>query len=173
MPKADTRSITADLVKPTGEPASRLLNRAPNPHQAPPVSIATRRDLFGTMGAMLLLTAAEAGPAKAAELDGELLACCAELQAADRDLAAAEADASVDVEDIGPFCDRRDTLVAAVTALPARTPEGLRCKAEALRATLAADVPGAQPNGFWDEVAQPHERLAMSLCRDLLGRVGA
>jgi hypothetical protein len=51
----------------------RALTRAPNPHAAPPVAIATRRDLFGTFGAMLLLSAAEAGPAKAAELDGNLL----------------------------------------------------------------------------------------------------
>ncbi len=56
--------------------SGRTLTRAPNPHQAPPVPIATRRDLFGTMGALLLLTAAEAGPAKAAELDGDLIAMC-------------------------------------------------------------------------------------------------
>ena len=59
----------------------RTLTRAPNPHAAPPVSAATRRDLFGTMGALLLLTAAEAGTTKAAELDGELLECCAEATA--------------------------------------------------------------------------------------------
>ncbi len=42
-----------------------------------------RRRLFGSAGAMLLLTAAEAGPGTAEELDGELLACCAEAVAAD------------------------------------------------------------------------------------------
>jgi hypothetical protein len=39
----------------------RTLQRVPDPRHAPPVSIATRRDLFGTIGALLLLTAAEAG----------------------------------------------------------------------------------------------------------------
>ena len=62
----------------------RTLSRAPNPHAAPPVAIATRRDLFGTMGAMLLLTAAEAGTAKAAELDGNLLEACTAFQEAMR-----------------------------------------------------------------------------------------
>ena len=59
----------------------RTLTRALDPHAVPPVSAGTRRDLFGTMGAMLLLTAAEAGTTKAAELDGELLECCAEAAA--------------------------------------------------------------------------------------------
>ncbi len=153
--------------------SGRTLQRAPDPHQAPPVAAATRRDLFGTMGALLLLTATEAGSAKAAELDGELLSAGASLCQADRDLAAAEADGRMAVEDMGPLCDHRDGLLAAISKLPARTPEGLRCKAEALRATLAIDVPGAQPYGKWEEEAQPHEKLAMSLCRDLLGRTGA
>ena len=56
----------------------RILTQAPNPNAAPPVSTATRRDVFGTMGALLLLTATEAGTAKAVELDSELLECCAE-----------------------------------------------------------------------------------------------
>ncbi len=153
--------------------SGRTLQRAPDPHQAPPVAAATRRDLFGAVGALLLLTAAEAGAAKAVELDGELLTACASLRLVDLDLAAAEVDGRMEVEDMAPVCDHRDAVLAAISRLPARTPEGLRCKAEALRATLAMDVPGAQAWGKWEEVAQPHEDLAMSLCRDLLGRAGA
>ena len=64
---------------------SRALTRTPNPHQAPTLSASARRDLFGSMDALLLLSAAEAGPAKAAKLGGELLACCAEFTAIDRE----------------------------------------------------------------------------------------
>lgn len=52
---------------------------APDPHRPPPVSAAVRRDVLGDFAAMLLLAPVEAGAVKAAELDGELLACCAVL----------------------------------------------------------------------------------------------
>lgn len=80
----------------------RAIVRAPNPHMPPPVSAATRPDLFGTMGAMLLLSAAEAGSAKAAELDGELLARRAEALSL-----CAEADRITDVVDDLPLSDPR------------------------------------------------------------------
>ena len=127
---------------------SRTLTQAPDPHQAPPVPVATRRDLFGTMGAMLLLTAAEAGPAKAVELDGELLAACAALGIADRAMAAAEANPRVDVPDMGPLCDRRADLLLVMAGIPARTPEGIRSKAESLRAALRFDVPSMLDDTF-------------------------
>lgn len=57
--------------------------RAPNPHLPPPTSDATRRDLFGAFSSMLLLVPIEAGASKAAELDGELLACCSDAEAID------------------------------------------------------------------------------------------
>jgi hypothetical protein len=52
---------------------ARRVPRAPNPGAPPPVSIATRRTLFGTVGALMLLTDAEAGQGKAAEVDAEPL----------------------------------------------------------------------------------------------------
>ncbi len=45
-------------------------------------STTTRRSLFGAPAAMLLLAAPAAGPAKAAELDGKLLALCADYETA-------------------------------------------------------------------------------------------
>ncbi len=141
----------------------RTLARAPDPHQAPPVSAAVRRDLFGTVGALLLLSAAEAGPAKAAELDGELLACCAE---ADR------LEAQADVLTAGwpssgqcprwmeadRLMDEAYDLRERATELPARTPEGLQAKARLVLARLDAD-------GLAGEIAQ-------SLARDVLGKAG-
>ncbi len=145
----------------------RTSTRAPDPHQAPPVSVATRRDLFGTMGALLLLTAAEAGPAKAAELDGELLALCDEAVA----LHKRQETAFDAMEEAGlllsnpanrPAWDAiyadTDTwhdLCAEIADLPARTPEGLIGKAKVLRRVVALEEP-----------------LVASLCRDLLGRAG-
>ena len=130
----------------------RTLTRAPNPHAAPPVAIATRRDLFGTMGAMLLLTAAEAGPAKAAELDGELLECCAE---ADVLYARASAIACVDGQMSACLMDDGFALHLQAASIPARTPEGLQAKAQIV---LSRDM-----NGIGGE-------MALSLARDVLGR---
>ena len=134
----------------------------------PPVSAATRRDLFGTMGAMLLLTAAEAGPAKAAELDGNLLALCNEAVA----LHEASTDATDAIMATDPPLARLQStaawkavyarsatwheLCAEIADMPARTPEGLRAKAIVLRRVIALEEP-----------------LVASLCRDLLGRIGA
>ncbi len=146
----------------------RTLARAPHQHQAPPVSTATRRDLFGSMGALLLLTAAEAGPAKATELDGELLALCDEAVALHQESVAA-ADA-IDAANL-PFSSRKGRaaweavyarsatwreLCEQIAALPARTPEGLVGKACVLRGVVALEEP-----------------MVASLCRDLLGRAGA
>ncbi len=148
----------------------RILTRTPDPHAAPPVSIVTRRDLFGTMGAMLLLTAAEAGPAKAAELDGELLSLCDEAVAlhASSDVAT---DRLLDAIQDGtrPAVARGNdwdavyaqtaawhALCARIADIPARTPEGLIGKAKLLRRVVALEEP-----------------LVASLCRDLLGRAGA
>ena len=134
----------------------------------PPVPSATRRDLFGTIGAMLLLSAAEAGPAKAAELDGELLALCDQAVAIhEQDAVAFDAIEDAGLEMNSPagkaawdaiyarsatwrdLCDR-------ITDLPARTPEGMAGKAKVLRRVVALEEP-----------------LVASLCRDILGRAGA
>ena len=152
----------------------RTLTRAPNPHAAPPVAIATRRDLFGAMGAMLLLTSAEAGPAKAAELDGELLECCAEMLAIDREsdrlwavCLALPDDAmhhpAFDAHDAhwDGHGDRYWDLARRLRHMPARTPEGLRQKAAAALSAMPADDRGAGGN------------LVVSLLDDVMGRAGA
>ena len=146
----------------------RTLQQAPNPQQAPPVSTATRRDLFGTMGALLLLSATEAGQAKASELDGELLALCDEAVALHQgSVAATDAIDAPGLMQGSPKDEAaweaayarsatwRD-LCEEIAALPARTPEGLVGKARVLRRVVALEEP-----------------LVASLCRDLLGRVGA
>jgi hypothetical protein len=59
-----------------------------------------------------------------------------------------------------------------VIRIPARTPEGLMAKARALQTAMRADVPGYLHERF-EDCAEPHDRLADSLCRDLLGRARA
>ena len=156
----------------------RTVTRAPDPHAAPPVAIATRRDLFGTMGAMFLLTAAEAGPAKAAELDGELLECCAAAMAIDREsnrlwdaAVAAAADSPAGHPAWRAYDDNEDAtlgewhdLVHQISDTPARTPEGLRMKAAVARS--------AMPGERKDDLA-PCDRLALSLYADMLGSAHA
>ena len=156
----------------------RIFHRAPDPHQAPPVSAATRRELFGTMGAMLLLTAVEAGTAKAAELDGELLACCAEALAIDREsdrlwaTCLALPDAAADDHPAWAAYDAHTettrgpwhALARRIGELPARTPEGLRAKVAAARSA----IPGGRR-----EDPEPCDRLAWSVFEDVLGRAWA
>ena len=157
----------------TPSTSRRGLTRAPDPHQAPPVSIATRRDLFGTMGAMLLLTAAEAGPAKAAELDGELLSCCAEVLAIDCESDRLWDECPMDGghpawvaynAHTDATMPRLSDLVLQISATSARTPEGIRAKAAAARCMMPQDR---------QDDPDPCERLAMSLYEDLLGRANA
>ena len=151
----------------------RTLQRAPNPHAAPPVAIATRRDMFGAVGAMLLLTAAEAGPAKAAELDGELLSCCAEALAIDRESNRLWNACPMEAEHPAwpayyahenATLARWHELVVEISAIPSRTPEGLRAKAAVARS--------AMPQDRVDD-PDPCDRLAVSLYDDMLGRPGA
>ena len=143
----------------------------------PPLPAATRRGLFGITGAMLLLSAAEAGPAKAAELDGELLACCAEVLAIDREsdrlwsiIAAMPDDSADEAPHVAyeAFSDsttpRWSTLVARICTLPARTPEGLRAKAEVGRNAVPFER---------REEPDPVDRLAWSVLGDILGSAGA
>lgn len=147
--------------------------RAPNPQQPPPVSIATRRDLFGTMGALLLLTAAEAGQAKAAELDGELIACCTEALWIDTEsrrlwtiwLATPEIVGVQQPEQIAydaheaATLDRWHELVDHVCTLPARTPEGLRDKIAVARSAYPAER---------RDDPDPCDRLALAAFADVL-----
>ena len=156
----------------------RTLTPAPDPHQAPPVSAATRREMFGTMGALLLLTAAEAGPTKAAELDGELIAMCEEVVAIDQEsdrlweICCAQADGvkgdhptfvAYDAHENATFAHRLG-LIDTIVNTPARTPEGLRAKAATARSTMPVEPIEDRSRG---------DRLALSLYADMLGRAGA
>ena len=120
---------------------ARRVPRAPDPAAPPPVSVAIRRTMFGTVGAMMLLTAAEAGATKAAELDGELLDLCAEYVAwcqADRlayDVMTNEEREAAALISPVPWSDEAywtpgNVLMHEIAAIPARTPEGLRAKAD-------------------------------------------
>ena len=118
---------------------------------------------------MLLLALTEAEASKAAELDGELLACCADAAEADR-----EASRIMDLVDgmsdddpalltglwlARPLVAEYDAAADRARELLARTPEGLRAKARLLLLHLAAE--------------QGCEALAGSLARDVAGRAPA
>jgi hypothetical protein len=128
-----------------------------------------RRSLFA--GSAMLLLAAEAGAAKAQELDGTLIAAVDELRGLSASYMRVR---STLTEDQWEHCDkvlwpREDELVAFITDTPARTPEGIQAKAEALQIWLNRRIPVSLDNSFDDE-AEDHEMLAMSLARDVLGR---
>ena len=123
------------------------------------------------MGALLLLTAAEAGTAKAAELDGDLITMYEETVTIEQEsnrlwkIACARPD---DFSDTHPAfvaydthedatLSRRAELVDAVIETPARTPEGLRAKSAVARSAV--------PQERVDE-GDPCDRLALSLCAD-------
>ena len=171
MSTASRSSITSGIELDVTSPR---LQRAPAPHRAPPVPAATRRDLFGAMGALLLLTAAEAGPAKAAELDGRLLALVARWEPWERERLAV---AALDGDD--PALEARfdaytapwHDLMYEIMDAPARTPEGIHAKARVLRALLA----NHEDFGSRHEPssASPSEHFAWSLVSDILGRAGA
>ncbi len=131
---------------------------------------AARCDLFAGFASMLLLVPSEAGASKAAELDGELIAACAEFgrledaydvtcRAEDRAPDGPEKDALLDqVDALG---DEQLAVYAAICTTPARTPEGLRAKAHALACWFAKSGDGTPCNHG--------DQLAWSLVRDLLG----
>lgn len=142
---------------------------------------ATRRQLFGASAAMLLIGSAAAGEGKARELDGELIDACAAALAIDQEsnrlYDAAPEDAPethpawmawhTHLQDIywgmageGPSFHQ---LVARISELPARTPEGLAAKVAVARAAL--------PQGRED--LEPCEVLVWSVLDDMAGSVGA
>jgi hypothetical protein len=115
---------------------------------------------------VFLLSAAAAGPAKAAELDGELLALCDEAIAADDQVKAIDDSiAELRMKDpryiAGDLHARRLMAVVReheylVTQIAPRTPEGLRAKARLALRNLSgsgADFP-----------------LVEAMLRDLVGR---
>lgn len=131
---------------------------------------AARRDLFAGFASMLLLIPAEAGASKAAELDGELIAACAEFtrledaydvacRAEDRTPEGPEKEALLDRLDV--LGDEQLAVYAAICDAPARTPEGLRAKAGAVACWFAKSGDGTPCNHA--------DQLAWSLVRDVLG----
>jgi hypothetical protein len=141
-----------------------------------------RRAVAGSGVAMLVLAAAAAaGQAKAEELDGELLSNADELFRLEaeymrlrplirslkpEDQPAAEA--AFEYAD-KHLWDRQDEIIDEMIVTPARTPEGIVAKARALELWLNRRVPVAIADTF-DDCAEGHEALAMSLARDVLGR---
>ncbi len=118
-----------------------------------------RRSLIG-VASMLILVAAEAGIAKAEELDGELLALCreavenhAESVRADDFLEQHGGDEQAHQEAMYVRVNRWHEVCAQIAEIPARTPEGMRGKAAVLADVIALESP-----------------MVASLCSDLLGR---
>jgi hypothetical protein len=126
----------------------------------------SRRELFGSSAALLLLAAPAAGAEKAAELDGALIRMCDDFtfrnqawgvllrqidampQGAAQDALQAQADALS-----GGYRERR----MEIADIRARTPEGMQAKARAAAAECDDDPP-------------PDCDIMWSLVNDLLGR---
>ena len=132
---------------------------------------ASRRVLLGTSAAMLLAGAFEAGATKADELDRDILDASREWLALEAEYNRICIDADQLLEPrktevatrLAVIADEQEGLMAVLEETPARTPEGLRAKAAALREYIPHDHegPAAQSPEYW---------LAWSLCSDLIGR---
>lgn len=118
-----------------------------------------RRTVLGVGASMLLLTAAAAGQAKAQELDGELLRLCSDLHACQRridDLTSRDVDFD---DEMTAWC----RIFDEISAIPVRTPEGLRAKASVVELELNL-------SRIHGELPDASAELAFSLVRDILGR---
>jgi hypothetical protein len=126
-----------------------------------------RAVLHGACAATLtMMTAPAAGPAKAAELDGELIALLDEARSAFTAWTTRPENPTPTLEEVlerGPWED----MAKQAAIIPARTPEGMRAKAEAIRFFVL------ESSGNWERFHTPDQRLALSLAADLLGRSGA
>jgi hypothetical protein len=126
-----------------------------------------RAVLHGACAATLTFMAAPAaGAAKAAELDGELIALIQEgtrlLQEPSPPMGPENPPTLAKIMGPKPW----DAVLAEAARMPARTPEGLRAKAAAVADMFAL---GDRRNGLphWDRNGQ--YLIAWSLLRDLLG----
>ncbi|MBP0493994.1 hypothetical protein [Roseomonas indoligenes] len=129
--------------------------------RAPP----NRRALLsGASSAALLLAAPAAGSTKATELDGELIALLDEARET-RLNPDAETVAYLNADPVFAV-PPEEGMLALAAALPARTPEGLRRKAEAVADWLAG---GDRANGLIHLNRDGDALVAWSLLRDLLG----
>lgn len=132
-----------------------------------------RRAIVGSGASLLLLSAAAAGQAKAEELDGELLAACAEFTRAEERLVFIDThpsglsvgDPRLDIweDGIADANQAWDDAALAVAALRARTPEGVWAKAAAAAAAYRRSVTD-------DDDPPADHALIGSLFDDLLGR---
>jgi hypothetical protein len=139
----------------------------------------TRRDLFGaSTAAMLVMTAPAEGKAKVAGIDADLLAACGEyLRLHDAELplrAIMRGDDDEAGDRAYDYCDtkiwdRQDELTGQIRALSAKTPEGIRSKAQVTQIVLSRAVMATLGETF-EEQAERHEMLVMSLLQDMVGR---
>jgi len=130
----------------------------------------SRRQMFGSGAALLLLSATAAGSAKAAEIDGGLLAACRSLSrlyteiqridAADDDTPESEAEVYATVDAWWAELNR-------IIDTPAFTPDGIRAKARATRIALEY-LATPMLDQTVEADGRDHERLAWSLVADLL-----
>ena len=130
-----------------------------------------RRDAAAGGLAMLVLAAAAAGSAKAAELDGELLALCQEFHASEDELDGLfgdydmriAGDPRIDRE--RELIDRRFEIREELVTLTPRTPEGFAAKARVILADFSGEDNPNYPGQY-----DPRTALAMSLAKDILRR---
>jgi len=119
--------------------------------------------LHGACAASMgLIPAPAAGPTTAGELDGELLALLTEAKRLCQEWQSAPMPTQpwTLAEIIAP--NPWEPLIRQAAALPARTPEGMRAKAEAVRWWVLGDGMDA-----CDRLHAPQEHLAVSLVNDL------
>jgi hypothetical protein len=137
------------------------------------IARSTRRQLFGASAAILLIGSAGAGEAKAAELDGELIAACARFTWLEgeygrlcrlTDWPAEHAHTPADealATEFEAVRDEQFELGEWLAETEPRTPEGMQAKAGAVLAYLGDE----QPDGMIG-------RLRLSVLRDMAGRAG-
>jgi hypothetical protein len=135
------------------------------------VSRVSRRDATAGGFALLVLATATDGSAKAEEPDGELIRLCQDFQAQEDELnriGHVLMDMPWNVREAHPLAqkerdgvDRINVLRDLISGLPARTPEGLRAKAQAALADFGPEGERPSDNSYW---------IVWTLARDLLGR---
>jgi hypothetical protein len=101
---------------------------------------ASRRQMFGAAAALLLAAPWTMGEAQANEPDGELLRLCARLERWDRErkrMNREDLDGhDYTDEELDAVLDPWWETVVEITETPARTPEGVRAKAGAVRMAI-------------------------------------
>ncbi len=123
--------------------------------------IPSRRHLFGTGAALLMLAPFAAGAAKASEIDGDLLALCPLLEAQQAEVRRVADDPSdKDMLKLDAALDGWWETVDETTDTRATTPEGIHAKAGAVR-TVVVGTSGDTSPGV--------KAMLASLPTDMLG----